>query len=123
MAIDSQLLDWFNTTVTLENANGSSSGGYGGRTYATAVSVIARAEPYVVRTRSHEGTPAVTKGRLFLAPFCASGTSASVTVTPKDRITLPSSDFIRGAGRQPRIIDVSQQQDEYGATAFFEVLI
>jgi hypothetical protein len=123
MAIDPQYLDWFNTVVTLENANGSSSGGYGGRKYASpALSVRARIEQYIVRVKA-QGMDVFTKARLFVAPFSTAGTSAGVTVRVGDRITIPTSDVIIGTSAQPRIIDVLQMDDELSKAHHFEVLI
>lgn len=123
MAIDPQILDWYNATITVENVQGTSSGGYGGRKFSAAVNVMARIEQVILKAQSHEGKEVVTKGRLFVAPFDTSGTSSSVSVRPPDRITLPASGYVLGAGATPRIINVEQVNDEYGGVAMFEVLV
>jgi len=124
MSIDTQFLDWFNASITVENAQGSSSGGYGGRTYSAngPQTVLARLEQYIKKVQSRDGNDLFTKGRLFVAPMTATSSAAAVTVRVGDRITIPAG-YILGTSTQPRILDVEQLNDEYGSPMYYEVLV
>lgn len=120
--LDPQFIDAMTYSITLENVQGTSSGGWGARKFGAAVTVLARIEQLVQKAQSHEGKEVVTKGRLIMAPFDTTSNSTPITVRPPDRITIPAG-IILGAGPSPRIINVEQHNDETGDPMYFEVLI
>lgn len=124
MVLDTQFLDWFNASITVENMQGSSSGGYGGRGFSAngPQTTLARLEQYIKNIKSRDGNDVLTKGRLFVSPVTATTSAAAVTVRVNDRITIPAG-YILGTTTQPRILDVEQHNDENGSPMFFEVLV
>lgn len=122
MALDSQFLDVMNATITVENVQGTSSGGWGARDFASPVNVMARIEQFIEKAQSHEGKEVVTKGRLYVSPVDTTSSQTPITVRPPDRITIPSG-YILGAGPTPRIISVEQHNDENGDPMYYEVLV
>lgn len=122
MTLDSQFVDVMNATITVENVQGTSSGGWGARGFAAPINVLARIEQFIAKAQSHEGKEVVTKGRIYMSPVDTTSSQTPVTVRPPDRITIPAG-YILGAGPTPRIINVEQHNDETGSPMFFEVLV
>lgn len=123
MALDSQFVDLMNATITVENVQASSSGGYGGRSFAAAQNVKARIEQLLAKVQSHDGQEVTTRGRIFaLGVDSSTSGPVAVTITPSSRLTIPAG-YIVATTTQPKILNVEQFNDENGQVAYYEVLV
>lgn len=117
MAFEPTFLALMPQEVLYQPFGSISTDGYGAPTWATtgqAKTVRARIQAIRADTRtasSREITGASFK--LVMAPYSTAGTSDSVTVTPLDKITLPTGFLVAGSCSPP-IIRAYPVQDETG---------
>lgn len=117
MSFDRDFLGMMPQTLTYQAYVSISTDGYGSLYYGStsgAKSVLGRIQ--AVRTdirsaTSREVVPATFK--LLLAPWSTAGTSDTVTVSPLDKITLPSGFLVAGSCAPP-ILKAYPVQDESG---------
>lgn len=92
----------------------TSTDGYGARTYGMAKTVKGRIQAVrsnVADAQRREVRPATFK--VIMAPWSTSGTSDTVTISPLDKITLPTGFLVAGSCSPP-IIKAYPVQDEDG---------
>jgi hypothetical protein len=97
MAVDSELLELFGQTVTIEPY--STQNAYAESSFGSGVSYVARTERKTRLFRRSDGSEVVAVAVTYLAE--------APTISTKDRITLPD-------GSQPPIIAVESMPDETG---------
>lgn len=104
MAVDLELREMFNQTVTIEPY--SSANAYGESSFSTGVAYLARTETKARLFRRSDGVEVVAVAVTYLAD--------APTVSTKDRITLPD-------GTKPPIVAVESDPDETGAAYYTAV--
>lgn len=117
MGYERQFFDMMPQTISYQAYSAISSGAYGEPTWAStsaAKTVYCRIQALRKDIRSvstREIVPSTFK--VILAPWSTAGTSDTVTVTPLDKITLPTGFLVAGSCSPP-IIQAYPVQDESG---------
>lgn len=120
MTLDAQFLDAMTEVVLVQKLLSSSSGGYGGRSYATSSAgttggyfhVVARLEQQLRVVMGKEGRDVTSNLALYCPPYDNSTGQVAVTLDATDLITLPT-----GYQTSP-LADVERHNGETGLDYF-----
>jgi len=117
MSFDHGFLGMMPQSITYQAYSAISTDGYGAPTWTStsgAKTVSCRIQAVRKDIRSTATREIVTTTfKVLMAPWSTSGTSDTITVTPLDKITLPSGFQVAGSC-QPPIVQAYPVQDESG---------